>query len=502
VSVGYRGFYVFCAALLIGFVAVVGVMGSGAAAQESSLDAEFAAASEEYKVPKDLLMAMGYVNTRWEMPPPRASDYEAEEVDARGSYGVMALLQNPSVDTVGKAAGVTGLPEDEIKGIREANVMGGAAVLADLQGAQKPNSLDGWYDAVAEYGEGSLYADQVFDVLENGASATTSGGEKLRLVAHPEVEPPPVFRTQAAGEYSGSQFYGASDNYTNASRPPTINKVVIHVTQGSWSSAINWFANPDSNVSAHYTLRSSDGFVGQSVREQDIGWHATVYNETSIGIEHEGYVSNPDWFTDTMYRSSARLTAYLCKKYGIPMDREHIVGHNEVPGATHTDPGRYWNWNKYMDLVRSNAAPTPLPGSKDAYDQVADNRNDGRFRASNAWGTADWSTEKYGTNYRYLEKPLSTNDPAKFKLDVPRRGSYEVFAWWSSDPSRSGKVTYQIQTADGRVKKVVDQREQGGRWVSLGTHEMAAGDEWSVKLQSTSSSNGKIIADAVGVVER
>ncbi len=39
-------------------------------AQEKSLAAEFRAASEEHGVPEDLLLAMGYVNTHWEMPPP------------------------------------------------------------------------------------------------------------------------------------------------------------------------------------------------------------------------------------------------------------------------------------------------------------------------------------------------------------------------------------------------------------------------------------------------
>lgn len=162
-------------------------------------------------------------------------------------------------------------------------------------------------------------------------------------------------------------WYGASNNYTNANRPASapINKIVIHVTQGSWSSALNWFANPRSDVSAHFTVRSSDGRIGQSVRQEDIAWHCGWwnYNRTSIGIEHEGYVSNPDWFTDAMYRSSARLSAFLCEKYRIPIDRNHIIGHHEVPGCAgagggvgcHTDPGRHWNWRKYMRLVRNYA---------------------------------------------------------------------------------------------------------------------------------------------------
>lgn len=160
-------------------------------------------------------------------------------------------------------------------------------------------------------------------------------------------------------------YPASSRNFTAAKRPnyyvwqgkryaAPINKVIIHVTQGSWSSALNWFQNPSAGASAHYTVRSSDGRIGQSVSEVNIGWHAGnwSYNVTSVGIEHEGYVSDPKWFTDAMYRSSAKLAAHLCAKYGIPVDRAHIIGHNEVPGADHTDPGRYWNWARYMDLVR------------------------------------------------------------------------------------------------------------------------------------------------------
>jgi N-acetyl-anhydromuramyl-L-alanine amidase AmpD len=60
-----------------------------------------------------------------------------------------------------------------------------------------------------------------------------------------------------------------------------------------------------------------------------------------------------------MYHTSAKLSAWCCKKYEIPIDRKHIIGHSEVPGCSgsgggvhcHTDPGLYWNWKKYMRLI-------------------------------------------------------------------------------------------------------------------------------------------------------
>lgn len=477
--------------------------GPSAVAQQTSLSGEFGAAADEYKVPEELLLAMGYVNTRWEMPPPTASDYQQTELEGRGDYGVMALAQNPSRDTLSRAAALTGLSEEQLKADRASNVRGGAALLVDIQGANKPQDLNGWYDAVANYGDSQLYAQQVFQTLKDGASATTSTGEKLDLAPQPNAEPQRLFSAQAAADYPGATYYGAaSSNYTVASRPPTIDKIVIHMTQGSWSSAINWFQNSSAGVSAHYTVRSSDGFIGQSVHNKDIAYHAGnwPYNQTSIGIEHEGFVSDPSWFTDAMYRSSARLAANLAKRYNIPIDRKHIVGHGEVPGATHTDPGKYWNWTKYMNYVKSYAGAT-AGAPKAAYQQTVDNATPGRFSASKSWIFSNFhSTTDYGKNYRVLKTPSASAGNAKWKIKIPTRGKYAIYARWPSDPGYSGRATFKVRYAGGTALRRFSQQTNGGRWMSLGSYQMIASDGWRVELSSQSTAKGFIIADAIRVV--
>jgi hypothetical protein len=160
----------------------------------------------------------------------------------------------------------------------------------------------------------------------------------------------------ATVDYPSAVWTPAStSNYTVSNRPTTypVNLVVIHVTQETYSNTINIFQDPTRKVSAHYLVRSSDGAVAQFVREHDVAWHAGNwdYNTRSIGIEHEGWVDQPAYFTTAMYHASAALTAAICNKYGIPKDRNHIIGHVEVPGTTHTDPGPYWDWVRYMRLV-------------------------------------------------------------------------------------------------------------------------------------------------------
>ncbi|MGW4735401.1 N-acetylmuramoyl-L-alanine amidase [Streptomyces shenzhenensis] len=162
-------------------------------------------------------------------------------------------------------------------------------------------------------------------------------------------------QTQAI-DYPSAEWQPAStSNYTASTRPNaySVDRVIVHVAQETYASTLSIFQNPRKKVSAHYVVGSADGQVAQCVREADIAWHAGNwdYNTRSIGIEHEGWVDQPNYFTDAMYTQSARLTAAICDRYGIPKDREHILGHVQVPGTDHTDPGPNWDWVRYIRLV-------------------------------------------------------------------------------------------------------------------------------------------------------
>ena len=162
-------------------------------------------------------------------------------------------------------------------------------------------------------------------------------------------------------------------NFESAARTVgDIHLIVIHVTDGSFAGAVSWLTNPQSHVSAHYAV-SRDGDVVQMVARKDIAWHAGnhVVNAESIGVEHEGMTDDPSGFTDAEYRASARLVAWLVRFYDIPVDRQHIIGHSDVPDPSdpaqgggidhHTDPGSYWNWAHYLHLVRRFAFGQDAP---------------------------------------------------------------------------------------------------------------------------------------------
>ncbi|HLT36830.1 MAG TPA: N-acetylmuramoyl-L-alanine amidase [Enhygromyxa sp.] len=138
--------------------------------------------------------------------------------------------------------------------------------------------------------------------------------------------------------------------------------VVVHTMQGYYYGAQSWFQNPAANVSAHFCMRSDDGEVTQMVHLADRAWHVGGSNSYAIGIEHEGFVDEPAWYTWETYSSSAMLARWLADALDIPRTRDHIVGHVELPNQTHTDPGIHWNWDLYMTLINDFVSEGVIEG--------------------------------------------------------------------------------------------------------------------------------------------
>lgn len=136
-----------------------------------------------------------------------------------------------------------------------------------------------------------------------------------------------------------------------------VDTVVIHTSEGTADSAISWFGmdhkpSGQGPTSAHYLI-GQDGKIYSLVPEAKIAYHAGNWdvNVKSIGIELEGKSADSSIFTLAMLASLVILVRDICRRFAIPMDRKHIIGHNEVSGATHTDPGKFFPWDKFMNTL-------------------------------------------------------------------------------------------------------------------------------------------------------
>jgi N-acetyl-anhydromuramyl-L-alanine amidase AmpD len=181
-------------------------------------------------------------------------------------------------------------------------------------------------------------------------------------------------RSRMAVDYPGAIWNAAAScNYSSRSGV-AVSAVTVHTVQGTYAGCISWFQNCSAQVSAHYVVRSVDGQVTQMVSEADKAWHVGSENPYTIGIEHEGYVNDPSWYTPAMYQGSANLVKDICNSgYGInPLSCYkgslqtvlntcyRIKGHSHYPNQTHNDPGVNWNWPYYYSLINSTISGNTL----------------------------------------------------------------------------------------------------------------------------------------------
>ncbi|HEU0031654.1 MAG TPA: N-acetylmuramoyl-L-alanine amidase [Kofleriaceae bacterium] len=311
---------------------------------DSPLVGAFTRVADDTGVPAELLAAIAHVETRFRLIAPSADAHGAPTI------GLLGL----SADELARGAALAGLPDELARTDAEANLRAGAMLLREA--APTARTLDDFLGALP-----ANLRHEVAAALGRGVDGRDALGHRIVIAARPRLaETGFGTATQALGYPGATWFPASSANYQEASRDVgDITNVVIHTTQGSFNGTISWFQNPDAEVSAHYVVRSNDGFVAQMVSEKNIAWHDACFNTHTVGIEHEGFVADPEtWYTEAMYVESAKLTAYLCDKYGIAKDHGPIVGHGEAPDCSdHTDPGSGWNWDHYIDLVRTGGAP-------------------------------------------------------------------------------------------------------------------------------------------------
>ena len=125
--------------------------------------------------------------------------------------------------------------------------------------------------------------------------------------------------------------------------------IVIHHTgspdmDASAEQIHGWHLNNGwSGIGYHYVIRK-DGTIERGRPEWSIGSHAYGENSHTIGIHLSGDFEQAYPTEDQLDRCGA-LIADICDRYGIPIDRNHVVGHGELMS---TDcPGT--NLQTYLD---------------------------------------------------------------------------------------------------------------------------------------------------------
>ena len=121
---------------------------------------------------------------------------------------------------------------------------------------------------------------------------------------------------------------------------------------------------------------------------------------------------------------------------------------------------------------------------------VADNAS-GSFTGT--WPASTAVGGYYGTNYQTHAAGTGAN-VFTWTVNVATAGTYEVYARWTSHPNRATNAKYTVNHAGGATVATVNQEQNSGSWVLLGTFSFNAGAN-TVSLSD--DANEYVIADAV-----
>lgn len=190
------------------------------------------------------------------------------------------------------------------------------------------------------------------------------------------VEPMPAVVSSLAE----NDFLLPIRRYSRASRYD-MERVVLHFVSGVVLSREDPYNKDlvrkiftDYQVSVHYII-DRDGSIRCYVPENRVAYHAGYgswggiekytdwLNDYSIGIEIMAIGSQQDMaqyltesaynsldpsligYTDAQYDALIALLKDICTRHKIPMDRAHIIGHEEY-SPDKTDPGELFDWDR------------------------------------------------------------------------------------------------------------------------------------------------------------
>jgi N-acetylmuramoyl-L-alanine amidase len=163
--------------------------------------------------------------------------------------------------------------------------------------------------------------------------------------------------------YPGATWHPSSISHPNRTQTRGL---VCHWTAGSFAGDISTLDGPNVDVQFYVPKR---GGVYQFLDSDSEAWHAFhTANTTCIGIETEG--SGEAW-TDVQLADMAKLCAWLCDLYSIPIRHVHppdewhgLFGHRDlslgnVDGNNHTDTvPDGTGWDTFLSAINAVAHPT------------------------------------------------------------------------------------------------------------------------------------------------
>jgi RHS repeat-associated protein len=156
---------------------------------------------------------------------------------------------------------------------------------------------------------------------------------------------------------------------------------------------------------------------------------------------------------------------------------------------------RNMTWTYHPDGKLATRADEGVPVGEQVV--VVDNSDTHNVATAGTWPTADTATNKFGPGYATNTAGTGA-DTFTWKLNVPQAGTYQVYARYPTVTGAATNARYTVTHSGGSTVATVNQTQNAGTWVPLGSYAFTEGNTHTVTL--TDQAAGTVVADAVKLV--
>ena len=341
-----------------------------------------------------------------------------------------------------------------------------------------------------------------------------------------------------ASNTGGSSANSAEANATTLPNAPAAPSGLTATAAGSTQIDLSWTDNSGNETSFIVARSSVSG--GPYTDIATLGADSTSYSDTGLTAGATYYYvvrasnaggssansAQASATTSTVPNAPSGLTATAIRATRIDLawtdnstdESSFIIARSATPGGPYTDiatlaantttynnnSGLTANTTYYYVVRASNAAGSSAntaEANATTYetDLLIDNKS---AVVVGTWSTGTASTDKYGTDYRFIGQGTGANS-LKFTPWIATAGTYQVYEWHTQGANRTTNAPYVINYNGGSQTVSVNQEVNGGAWNLLGTFNFASGKVGSIQITdgfTDSAASQVVIADAIKLI--
>jgi RHS repeat-associated protein len=191
------------------------------------------------------------------------------------------------------------------------------------------------------------------------------------------------------------------------------------------------------------------------------------------------------------------VTTYDYNPLGQQTSRAITSAGSSPTCTTNQDQCRTMSWTYFLDGKLASRSDDGVPVGRQVV--LVDNSDTQNVAVTGTWPTASSGSGYQGIDYR-THAAGTGSATFTWKLHVPQTGTYEAFARYPSGGTATN-APFKVEHSGGSTTKAVNQTQQAGTWVSLGSFSFTEGDGGTGRqIVLSDNAGGSVVADAVKLV--